>query len=220
MGRNWGQAHIEFKGLQEEICNELESVQSVKSIFNKLRAAGRISVTYKAFCEHVKSYRESLKEPCSSSWGSARTEVIGQMGQIRAALADGRPLKSIYDQLKAEHRVSCSYRGGFHKNVKKFCVQAEFPRSLAVQQSPPPPPESNSAPPRAVSPAPPSPAPLPRAVSTDAVAVIPEAESAPQRAADKGFAEKVSARRRDSRVPVFDRTPLTKEEIYGCPKSK
>ena len=137
MGRNWGQAHIEFKGLQEEICNELESVQSVKSIFNKLRAAGRISVTYKAFCEHVKSYRESLKEPCSSSWGSARTEVIGQMGQIRVALNEGRPLKSIYEELKAEGRVSGSYIG-FYKNVRKFCGSPSPDLSSASSATPSP----------------------------------------------------------------------------------
>ena len=219
MGRNWGQARIEIEESRDEISSGLESGRPVKSIYEDLALANRVSVTYRAFCGRVSRIHKSSKQHSASSWGHTRAEVMALRSQIRAALADGRPLTSIYDELKVEGRVSSSYKG-FYKNVKKFCVQAEFPRSLAVQHPPPPPPESNSAPPRAVSPAPPSPAPLPRAVSTDAVAVIPEAESAPQRAADKGFAEKVSARRRDSRVPVFDRTPLTKEEIYGCPKSK
>ena len=218
MPKNWGTARIEVNNLRGEILRGLNSECTLASLYKKMQATHGIKATYDGFRKNVRKIGKPPNIRAHSSWGDARAEVMALRSQIRTSLTDGRTLKSIYDELKAERRVSGSYKG-FYKNVKKFCVQAGFPRSPAVQQSPPPP-ESNSAPPRAVSPAPPSPGPLPCTVSTDAVAAIPTAGSAPQPALGKGFGEKVSAGRRPGRVPVFDRTPETEEEIYGCPKLK
>ena len=205
MSTGWGKALSEVDAVQDRIVEALAAGQTLTEIYEGLKKADLFSGGYKAFWKNVRKIQKSTKQIPLRSWGHARTEVIALRGRIRAALTSGRSLKSIYDELKAESRISGSYIG-FYKNVKKFCVQAGFPRSPAVQQIPPPPTESNVAP--------------PRAVSTDAVAAIPAAGSAPRPAPGKGFGDKVSAGRRGGRVPVFDRTPETEEEIYGCPKLK
>ena len=120
MSRTWGQARIEIDSLRGEIARELEHARPVKSIYDEMKAEGRVSVTYKAFRVALNRGSKSSEKTSPASWGIARTEVIALRSQIRAGLAGGRTLKSIYEEFKAEGRISGTYQA-FHVNVKKFC---------------------------------------------------------------------------------------------------
>ena len=123
MSTPWGQGRIEVSNSREEILKGLAAERAIKSIYDDLMEANQVSIAYTNFRLHVKkiqNFRGFREGGRSSSWGQARAEVIMLRGRIRAGLANGRPLKSIYDELKAEGRISGSYIG-FYKNVKKFC---------------------------------------------------------------------------------------------------
>lgn len=124
MSTPWGEARREVGIFYGEISARLHKGQTIKSIFGDLKAAGQVSVTYENFRRHVNRHHQSSNTRFPSSWGLARKEVIGLRSQIMSALAEGRSLKSIYDELKAEGRVSSSYRGGFQKNVKNLRRQS------------------------------------------------------------------------------------------------
>ena len=121
MSTPWGQGRIEAERFENEVSLAFGAGQSLKEIYSELKTVDRVTVSYETFRFHVKRIDIDHNKSCSSSWGQARTEVIAQRSQIRAALIQGRPLKSIYDELKAGGRVSGTYQA-FHKNVKRFCT--------------------------------------------------------------------------------------------------
>ncbi len=121
MSTPWGQGRIEVKNCREEIPEAVVSGRTLSAVYDDLIKNSRISITYKSFWQNATHILDSSNKRAQSSRGAARTEVISLSGQIRSALNEGRTLKAIYDELKAEGRVSSRYDGGFYKNVKKFC---------------------------------------------------------------------------------------------------
>ena len=106
MSTGWGKALSEVDAVQDRIVEALAAGQTLTEIYEGLKKAGRFSGGYKAFWKNVRKIQRSPKKHSLTSRGSARAEVIAQRSQIRTALAEGRPLKSIYDELKAEGRFS------------------------------------------------------------------------------------------------------------------
>ena len=170
MSTPWGQARVEIEKLRDEISEELGSGCSVKSIYSGLKTAGRLSITYKAFRVCVNNTVKRGKSLSVISRGLARIEVISLRSRIRASLTNGRTLKSMYDELKAEGLVSSSYRG-FYKNVRKYCGSS-WPRVSRPQPALPSAQSGTTAPsraPEAVSKPSPTPPASPPPVSPPAV---------------------------------------------------
>ena len=136
MSTPWGQGRAEVSKLQKEITEAVVSGRTLSAVYDDLKQDSCISITYKSFWQNATRVLVSSNKHAQSSWGRARKEVIAQRSQIRAALSQGRALKSIYNELKAGGRVSGTYQA-FHKNVKKFCVaNPRPPGSLSVVPSP------------------------------------------------------------------------------------
>ena len=120
MSTGWGRAQVEVDAAHDKIAKAMAAGQPLTEIYEGLKKDDRFSGGYKAFWKNVGKIPKSRGKDFRSTWGRARAEVIALRSQIRAALAEGRTLKSIYNELKAENRVSGTYQA-FHINVKKFC---------------------------------------------------------------------------------------------------
>ena len=116
----WGQGRVEVIAARDEILAAFADGRSIKSIYVELKAAKRVSLSYDGFYRRVRKLRDSAKKRPSTPRGQSRMEVIKLRSQIRAAIAGGRTLKAIYDEMKAEGRVSATYKS-FWENVRKFC---------------------------------------------------------------------------------------------------
>ena len=130
MSTPWGQGRAEVSMLQKEITEAVVSGRTLSAVYDDLKQDSRISITYKSFWQNATRVLVSSNKHAQSSWGRARKEVIAQRSQIRAALSQGRALKSIYNELKAGGRVSGTYQA-FHKNVNKFCTPPRPGASMA-----------------------------------------------------------------------------------------
>ena len=108
MSTPWGQGRIEVKNSREDILKGLAAERALKSIYDDLVAANQVSVAYTNFRLHVKKFKKSCEKVRPSSWGGARAEVMALRSQIRVALAEGRQLQSIYDEMKTECNASRS----------------------------------------------------------------------------------------------------------------
>jgi len=70
----WGQAKVEANALREEIGKRLDSGQTVKRIYEELRADGRVSMTLRAFYVSVNRLRsEATRERDPARPHSANT---------------------------------------------------------------------------------------------------------------------------------------------------
>ena len=126
----------EVGAAHDKIAEAMAAGQALTEIYEGLKKANRFSGGYKAFWKNVRKIRISPRKNSHTNWGHTRAEVISLRSQIMVALAEGRALKSIYNELKAGGRVSGTYQA-FHKNVKKFCVaNPRPPGSLSVVPSP------------------------------------------------------------------------------------
>lgn len=120
MNVEWGQGRAEIVAARDEIVAAISGGCSIKSIYTEMKSAKRVSLTYGGFYRHVRKIRDSSKKPAPAPWGQGRMEAIASRSEIRAGIAKGRTLKAVYSELKADGRVTVTYRA-FHMNVRKFC---------------------------------------------------------------------------------------------------
>lgn len=136
----WGQGRVEVIAARDEILAAFAKGRSVKSIYAELKASKRISLSYDGFYRRVRKLRDSATKRPSTPRGQSRMEVIKLRSRIRVAIASGRALKTVYSELKAEGRVSGTYKS-FWENVRKFCGSPR-PYGSRPQNAPPPPPQT------------------------------------------------------------------------------
>ena len=86
MTAQWGQARIELRALQVEILEHLQNGQTIKSIYEKLKQDGRVTISARQFYKWVKRFREQspttnsqtvttqTNKPVVSSGGNSSTK--------------------------------------------------------------------------------------------------------------------------------------------------
>jgi hypothetical protein len=197
----WGQGRVEVIAARDEILTALSKGSSIKSLYAELKAAKRASLSYDGFYRHVRKLRDSPRKRPATPRGQSRMEVIKLRSQIMAGRAQGRTLKAIYEEFKAEGRISGSYIG-FYKNVKKFCGSDSPRTSSPLPAAPSPEPAASNE----KSPPPPARSPTSQAASRQPTPFPTEGRDLTGTPPEK----------RPRREPIFKRSTLTEEEIYGC----
>lgn len=86
----WGQGRTEVAALRDEIEAARGKGRSVKSIYDEFRAAGRVTVSYKNFCENVKGLSPPSR-PESPSRSTRSTPAAASPVSASAAAAAGSP---------------------------------------------------------------------------------------------------------------------------------
>ena len=132
----WGQGRVEVIAARDEILAAFADGRSIKSIYAELKALKRISLSYDGFYRRIRILRDSAMRRPSTPRGQSRMEVIKLRSRIRVAIASGRTLKAVHSELKAEGRISGTYKS-FWENVRKFCGSPK-PYGSRPQNAPPP----------------------------------------------------------------------------------
>jgi hypothetical protein len=67
-----GQARIEYRACQKEVEEKLVAGYSNIMIYEELTAAGRLTVSYSAFCDYIRGEGQRIhsrrRKPAKSSW--------------------------------------------------------------------------------------------------------------------------------------------------------
>lgn len=70
-----------------------------------------------------------MPESSRGVWGQGRTEVVALWDEIEAARDAGRSLRSIYDEFRADGRITVGYKN-FLKHVKRFSLRQSPSRGV------------------------------------------------------------------------------------------
>ena len=213
MSTPWGQGRVEVQNSRERIAEAMASGRTLSAVYEELKQDFSYPITYKSFWQNTKRVLGSSQERNPSSWGQAQAEILTLRLEIVAGIARKKTLKSIYTNLRADGRFSGTYKS-FCENVKRLGIvtgsrfrPGQLSNPSSRYSAPPASADQNPYTPQS-SPSPPPPPARSSASASPAASETPSMDGRDENGTPPG--------KRPRREPIFKRSTLTEEEMYGC----